>query len=131
MTHYTRTQSASLAHLLGKMDSDLRDEVRTALLQSGEQKYIDLAGQVHDRGDESVADELVAVDNALLGRHVHELRAIEVARERLARGTIDECIDCSGEIGFKRMMANPLAVRCIECQDRFDRTHAHEASPRM
>ncbi|CAN0449402.1 unnamed protein product, partial [Phaeothamnion confervicola] len=74
---------------------------------------------------ESVADELIAVENALTELHVRVLREIRAARERLASGTIDECADCGGEIGVQRLLANPVAKRCIGCQDRFDKTHAH------
>lgn len=131
MTGYSKTQSASLAIVLGKMESDISDDMLAALRQSGDKQYIDLAGEVHDRGDESVADELIAVENALTERHVRELREIKAARERLAGGTIDECADCGGAIGIARLLANAVAVRCIECQERFDRTHAHENAPRL
>ena len=60
MTGYTKTQFASLALVLGKMESDISDDMLAALRQSGDKRYIDLAGEVHDRGDESVADELIA-----------------------------------------------------------------------
>ena len=131
MQNDQQIHSASFAYLLGKLDSDMRDQLREALLQSGEQKYIDLAGQVHDRGDESVADELTDVGNALIDRYVRELREIEAARARLARGELDRCADCGDAIGFARLTANPLAVRCIECERRHDHTHAHAATPRM
>jgi DnaK suppressor protein len=125
------TQLARLKQIIDTRDRQLRDEISDALLESGDQRYIALAGQVHDLGDEAVANELIEVENALIERHVRELRGIEVARERLAGGKINECIECGEEIGFKRLLASPVAVRCIECQDRFDRIHAHEPNPRM
>lgn len=130
MTEYTKTQSASLANLLGKLYSDALDEIRAALLQSSDQKYVDLAGQVHDRGDESVANELIELENVLSERHVRELREIEGARRRLSAGTISHCAECGGDIGFKRLMAYPVAVRCVECQERHEQTHGHESTPR-
>ena len=131
MNTLIRTQLAGVVRAMDARDRQLRDEIRDALVQSGEQKYIDLAGQVHDLGDESVANELIEIESALIERHVRELREIGVVRERLARGEINECIDCGGEIGFKRLLANPVAVRCVECQGRLEKTHAHEAMPRM
>jgi DnaK suppressor protein len=131
MNTNTRRELASVARAMDARDRQLRDEIRDALLQSGDQKYTELAGQVHDVADESVANELIEVENALIERHVRELREIEAARARLAEGNIDECIECGGEIGFKRLRVNPVAVRCVECQDYFDRTHAHEARPSM
>ena len=131
MNTFTRTQLAGLKRAMDARDRQLRDDIRSALVQSGDQKYIDLAGQVHDLGDEAVANELIEMENALIERHVRELREIEMARERLAQSEINECIECGGEIGFKRLLANPAAVRCIDCQGRIEKTHAHEAMPRL
>jgi RNA polymerase-binding transcription factor DksA len=131
MNPFTRTQLADLTRAIGARDLQLRDEIRDALMQAGEQKYIDLAGQVHDQADESVANELIEVENALTERHVRELREIGLARERLARGKINDCIECGGEIGFKRLLANPVAVRCVDCQGRLEKTHVHEGTPRL
>lgn len=131
MNTFTGTQLAGFTGVMDARDRQLRDEIRNALVQSGDQKYIDLAGQVHDLGDEAVANELIEVENALIERHVRELREIAVARERLAQGEINECIECGGEIGFKRLLANPVAVRCIDCQGRLEKTHVHEAMPRL
>ena len=117
--------------VLGKMESDISDDMLAALRRSGDKQYIDLAGEVHDRGDESVADELIAVENALTERHVRELREIKAAQQRLAAGKIEQCADCGDEIGFERLLANPVARRCIECQQRHDRTYAHENTPRL
>ena len=126
-----RTELVGVARAIDARDRQLRDEIRGALMQSGDEKYIDLAGQVHDLGDEAVANELIEVQSTLIDRHLRELREIEVARERLARGEIDECIECGGEIGFKRLMANLVAIRCLDCQARIEKNHAHAAMPKL
>ncbi len=131
MKTFTVTQLASVTAAIDARDRQLRDELRAELVQSGVEKYIDLAGSVHDLGDEAVASELIDMENALIQRHVRELREIEITRARLAEGKVDECLDCGDEIGFKRLLANPVAVRCIECQGRLEKTHAHEATPSM
>ncbi len=79
MNPFTRTQLSDLTRAMDARDRQLRDEIRDALVQSGDQKYIDLAGEIH----------------------------------------------------FKRLLANPAAVRCIDCQGRIEKTHAHEAMPRL
>jgi RNA polymerase-binding transcription factor DksA len=131
MTQFTQLQNASLAHRLGALERRLRDDIRAALLQSGEQKYLDLAGMVHDLGDEAVANELIEIDDALIERHVQELRALEAARRRLADGSINRCIECDDDIGYERLLAYPVAVRCVVCQGQHEKTYAHEAMPRM
>ena len=131
MKTFTASQLARVTAAIDARDRQLRDELRDELAQSGVEKYIDLAGSVHDLGDEAVADELIDMENALIQRHVRELRAIEVTRGRLAEGKIDECVDCGGEIGLKRLLVNPVAVRCIDCQGRLEKTHVHAATPSM
>jgi DnaK suppressor protein len=131
MNEFTQTQTVALAQLLGTLDSQVRDDLRSALLQSGDQRYIDLAGSVHDLGDESVANMLTDLNSALAERHLQELREIEDARRRLAAGNINRCSECGGEIGVKRLLSYPVATRCIACQERHEKTHAHEATPRM
>jgi DnaK suppressor protein len=131
MDEITQKQNVRLAQLLDALDHRLREDIRAALLQSGHQRFIDLAGIVHDLGDEAVADLLAELDNKLVERNIQELGEIEAARKRLAEGTINLCIECGGEIGFERLAAYPVAVRCVACQEQFEKTHAHEATPRL
>jgi len=127
MNAFTTSQLAGIAAAIDARDRELRDELE----QSGNEKYLDLAGSAHDTGDDAVATELIDMGHALIQRHLAELREIEVARGRLAAGTIDECEDCGEPIGYKRLMANPVAVRCIGCQGRFESNRPHEARSSM
>jgi len=131
MTLLTKAQNAGLARRLDALDRQLRNDIRTTLLQSGDQTYIDLAGLVHDLGDEAAANQLIEIDDALIERHVQELRGIEAARRRLADGSISSCIECGDDIGYKRLLAYPVALRCVVCQAQHEKTHAHESTPRM
>ena len=127
MNAFTTSQLAGIAAAIDARDRELRDELE----QSGKKRYLDLAGSVHDTGDEAGATELIDMQHALIQRQLAELREIEVARGRLAAGTIDECEDCGEPIGYKRLMANPVAVRCIGCQGRFESNRPHEARSSM
>ena len=131
MTLLTRVQNAGLARRLDALDLRLRDDIRATLLQSGDQTYIDLAGLVHDLGDEAAANQLIEIDDALIERHVQELRGIEGARRRLLDGSIDCCIECGDDIGYQRLLVYPVALRCVVCQAQHEKTHAHEGTPRM
>lgn len=131
MTLLTQVQNAGLVQRLDALDLRLRDDIRATLLQSGDQTYIDLAGLVHDLGDEAAANQLIEIDDALIERHVRELRAIEAARRRLVDGSINCCIECGDDIGYKRLRVYPVALRCLVCQAQHEKTHAHEGAPRM
>jgi DnaK suppressor protein len=82
-----------------------------------------LAGSVHDLADESIAALLSDVGNAELSRDVAELREVDAARRRLAEGVYGICVDCGSDIGLQRLRAEPAAARCIECQERHEKTY--------
>lgn len=109
----------------------LREEIREELLQSDNQHFIDLAGQVHDLEEESVADLLVDLDLAVIDMHVEEIRVIDAALMRMATGTYGVCSHCEREISLQRLNACPTAVRCQPCQARHEREHAGPAHPTL
>ncbi len=131
MRYLTGAQAQRLERLLRGRQRVLRDEIRAGLLSSDEQHHKDLAGMVADVGDESVANLLADLDVKSIDRDVGELRDVEAALERLARGVLGVCADCGGDIGYDRLEANPAATRCIRCQDGYERTHAHEGTPTL
>jgi DnaK suppressor protein len=102
----------------------LREEIRQELLDSDNEHYIDLAGQVHDLEEESVADLLVDIDLAVIDLHVREIQEIDAALMRVARGEYGVCADCADEIEVERLQALPAAQRCNPCQANFERNHA-------
>lgn len=127
----TAAQSAALARRLDELERSVRADIRATLGQTGGQNYTEVAGSVHDAGDEAVANELIELDDARIERHVLELREIEAARRRLADGAIGGCVDCGGEIGYPRLRAYPVALRCVACQGQHEKTYAHEGTPRL
>ena len=117
--------------ILQKRYSELREEIRQELLKSDEQHFIDLAGQVHDLQDESVADLLVDLDLAILDMHIEEIRDIDASLMRIASGSYGQCMDCNTDIAEARMRAWPTAKRCQPCQTHFESSHAVPAHPSM
>lgn len=102
----------------------LMEEIRRGLERAGEERYARLLGEVHDRGDESVADLLRDVQAAEVTRDVGEVRDIEGAQARIAAGRYGLCTDCGAEIGCARLQAFPTAKRCIACQELREKTRA-------
>ena len=94
----------------------LRREVGAELARSGEGRYVELAGRVHDRGDEAVADLLGDLEIAALDRHVKRVRLIEAALGAVASGRYGLCRVCGAQIGSARLEADPAVERCIDCQ---------------
>jgi RNA polymerase-binding transcription factor DksA len=109
--------------LLKERFCDLREEIRQELLRSDDQHFIDLAGQVHDLEEESVADLLVDLNLAILDLHIEEIREIDAALIRIARGSYGVCAECSAEITAERMNAYLTARRCRPCQSAYEHNH--------
>lgn len=103
---------------------DLRRYIHDALIASRREEYIELAGSVHDAGDESVAELLAGMRLSTVNREVTELLDIEAALRRIAAGVYGKCTDCGNAIGRDRLDAYPTAKRCLRCQT------AHETRKR-
>lgn len=110
---------------------ELRELIRQELLASDMEQYVDLAGRVHDSGDESVADLLADVNLAVIDRHVQEVRDVDAALLRIAAGTYGRCIECEEDIDAARLEAYPTAKRCHRCQSRHEQTHAQPGRPKL
>lgn len=96
----------------------LRRDIQRELVKADSERYEELAGRVSDSGEKAVADLLVDLDLAEITRDVEELREVEGALLRIARGTWGYCADCGGEIEPDRLTALPSASRCLRCQQR-------------
>ncbi|HSC46551.1 MAG TPA: TraR/DksA C4-type zinc finger protein [Gammaproteobacteria bacterium] len=101
----------------------LRAEIAADLVDSERTDYAAVAGQVHDRVDEAVADLLVDLRNADMDREIGEARDVEAALARLRAGTYGICMDCGTFIPFGRLDAYPTAKRCWACQESYERAH--------
>jgi len=116
----TDKQRRTLKNQLEQRFYELREQLRKELLASDEQRYIDLAGRVHDTGEASVADLLEDVELAIEDRHIDEIRDIDAALLRIAHGTYGTCSDCEGSIESRRLEAQPTALRCHACQTKLE-----------
>ncbi len=117
---------AELRSMLAERKTALLQTIRQELLTADQEHFQDLAGHVHDVGEESVADLLMDIGFANIHRHVQEIREIEQAQKRLAEGTYGICRDCASEIALPRLKAQPTATRCYECQTRHEREFSPE-----
>ena len=113
-------QISQLKARLRRRFDELREEIRQELLQSDQEQYLTLAGSVADPGDESVADQLADMNLAIIDQHINEIRAVEAALIRIAKGTYGICVDCDETIAPQRLRAYPAAERCYRCQAHYE-----------
>jgi RNA polymerase-binding protein DksA len=127
----TREQLSELRNALEQRQNELLAEIREDVARARSEQYGELAGPAPDPGDQSVAELIADLGQADVSRDLDELRAIEAAKARMADGTYGECASCGREIEFKRLRANPTALRDIDCQRLYEKTHAVQPSPRL
>ena len=116
-------QLDSLQAAMRARQTQLREEIRQALIKSDSEHYLQIADSVRELEDESFADLIVDVGLAEIDRDLDELRAIDAALLRVADGSYGFCEACDKPIDMKRLNLTPQALRCIDCQTIFERTH--------
>jgi len=116
-------QLDSLRTAMEARSRQLREEIRQTLLKSDSEQYLQIADAVRDLEDDSFADLMVDVSLAEIDRDLEELRAIDAALLRLGEGSYGMCEVCDKPIDPKRLEITPHALRCIDCQTVFERTH--------
>ena len=124
-------QSEEFGRLIRARREQMMSELLEDVARSRDESYASVAGQVTDLGDEALADLLSDMDNAEVARDVREIRALDAALSRLEDGSYGVCADCGGDIGLERLRASPTAMRCIKCQQVYEKTHAHAGEPRL
>jgi RNA polymerase-binding transcription factor DksA len=111
---------------LDERAAELESELRTAKADEAEAPTRTPHVQVPDTVDAAEERLRGALRNAEMDRDVSELRDIEAARERLRNGEFGTCVDCGMQIPAERLNALPASARCVECQQRYERTHPIE-----
>ena len=105
---------------------NLLTEQRSVLERAFKQKFADRAARsysadnVPDSAELAAAD--VAADSAMteLSRYRAQVERIDAALARIAAGTYGRCSDCGDAIAPARLAAEPAALRCAVCEDRFE-----------
>jgi DnaK suppressor protein len=106
---------------------------RTELLaQMAEQRgghisRAEAASNQYDNSQDDVAQISTARDEAFaINEHeTAELLAIEEALTRIQEGVYGFCLSCGIPMAHDRLHAAPTAMRCVMCQNTFEKQHAH------
>lgn len=113
-----REQLQQRAKVLGSELRDAAAERRDAGPGKRPGETPDDAG---DQGEQVQRDE---VREAEQNRDATELADIEAALQRMDAGGYGECVDCGIDIPPARLQAQPAAVRCVACQQKFEASSA-------
>ena len=102
---------------MGRWLNERETQLR-ALLETGPQqlRHEHDRTEVIDSKDAAEEESLAAVDEVLAARAASELDAVVAARRRMAAGTYGTCLSCGQAIGEERLLAQPAAPLCLQCQ---------------
>ncbi len=112
------SEVASIKRQLIALTSRLEKAVQDQLDVDHRDGEIERGG--NDRGDEANQALQISMDIEQTARSAGSLRQ---TREALAKLDTDEygySIECGGPINAKRLLVNPIAERCIDCQTDFE-----------
>ena len=127
----SQDQLLRFKRVLRQRGDELRGEIRSTLARSAEETHVRVAEQVRDLEDDSFSNLVVDLNLAEVERDVDELRRISTALRRAQDGTYGLCEDCDVVIPVQRLEAEPTALRCIRCQELFEKTHAGNSTPSL
>ena len=116
-------QTHRLREQLENRFNDLWHEIGSELKGAAKERFLQIAGEVQDLEDRSVADLFADLNLTILDKHVQETRDINSALIRIGKGTYGICSECGGSIGSDRLAAYPTAKRCVRCQDNYEKSH--------
>ena len=86
--------------LQGVMEAELArlvDETQEEMAPRLKPSFADIDGDFADFDDEAVANNLIDVDNAIIGVHLEKARDLNAALDRIQKGGYGKCIDCDDD----------------------------------
>ena len=132
MPELSEKQLQEFTQRLRDRREELREIIHRELANSKQEDFTELAGMVHDAGDESFAELLRGINIATRTRELEEIRDVEASLERIKNGIYGSCIECNDKIALDRLDAYPTAKRCINCQSRNEnRRGGRDATPSL
>src|SRR5262245_22488030 len=131
MTSLSPQQTVDFKARLRGRATQLRGEIQRTLERSSDETHVRIAEQARDTEDDSFSNLIVDLNFAEIDRDADELRRIDSALARLSEGSYGLCEDCGQRIPQARLEAEPTALRCIQCQEIHEKTHAGSGTPRL
>lgn len=119
----SESQLSDISHQLSAQRQEILEHMRQQLHDTEEAQRFDRWTQLNDPGDYSVADLMRDMELEQLDRETEQLAANENALVRIRKGSYGECADCGIDIKVERLLAQPTASRCLECQAKYEREH--------
>ena len=129
MKPLTAEEIEVLRERLAERRQVLRAEVAEQLAASDDPRLAGLRDQLAATEDWVLADILGDLDIAMVTRDTAELHEVDAALASISDGSYGTCRDCGEPVGWPRLNANPTALRCIACQEAYEKAHGKPGPP--
>ena len=131
MTSLNAEQSTTMRARLRERATQLRAEIQSTIERSADETHAKIAEQARDTEDDAFSNLIVDLNLAEIDRDAGELRRIDTALARINEGSYGQCEGCGQEIPQARLQAEPTALRCVQCQEQYEKTHGGNGTPRL
>lgn len=115
----TKLEIAYLDGQLKEREAELRQTLHSELTPN-ESSTAGLVNYSETTDDQAVSTVLSDLDADKTSRHWAELSTIKTARQRIEQNTYGLCLACALPIKLERLLANPSAERCLQCQEKLE-----------
>ncbi|MYN20664.1 hypothetical protein GTP81_28385 [Rugamonas sp. FT107W] len=119
-----------LSNRLQQRREQLSAQLRQRLHQADEQQEMALFNNYAIDADLAEASQLSDTDIALLNHELLELRSVDNALGRLHHGGYGQCSHCGEAILEARLLAQPEAEMCRDCQTELELRGGSKMPPR-
>jgi DnaK suppressor protein len=103
--------------ILDELHARLEDEQRTA---ADNARTVTLDQSSVGRLSRMDAMQQQAMAQASMQRLQLQRRRLEAALQRVQQGSYGACCECGGPIGLERLLSDPAAPFCMDCQEERD-----------
>jgi DnaK suppressor protein len=115
MNHLNTADRIALAKQLQAMKREVLGELRSRAPHV-DSSALSVGSDVHGHADDAELERQQELLYAEIEFDCRRLHDIELAERRLADGRYGVCADCGEEITRSRLLAQPAAIRCANCQ---------------
>ncbi len=117
----TKEELELMKNRLLERKKELLKDIADILEKEAKEEYQELIDAMREDGDIAAAELQESTILALAEIKAKEVQQIDEALERIKNGEYGICIDCEDWIPPARLEAMPYALRCKECQERFEK----------
>lgn len=105
--------NAILERLLHSLDDEQRLATQNARTVTLDQTSVGRLSRMDAMQQQAMAQ-------ASLQRLALQRRRVEAALDRVRHGTYGRCCECDREVGLERLLSDPAAPFCMDCQEERD-----------